>query len=332
MCQLRYDWGSCAEENLQWFYATIFAAYALTFILYSVLALRQLYFRKNLHALKFRMMISVLIYSLFGSLHGASNLYPVSVFSPLFTEYSLTLCFLFMMLAILFLITNWIYMSRIITGNLGITKAIFAKNFENTFIAGVITVTGTAALVIDTLMVYVPVMVDIWVTINLALWGAATITVGFFLSIFGGRVIRYVSSHKDLSSTNKKSYQKVRLLYLGFSILAFVYSAIYCVAIIVTIWYYSQTAWLILYGLFHLVIISTAFLLPIIFHKKIMSLQVTSSGKTSSSPGSNRKNSTTVVTADNLGISTPKSEPNEVFRRQETEEIIVLSLYPNSIK
>lgn len=326
MCQLRYDWGSCTQDNLQWFYATIFTAYALTFILYSVLALRQLYSRKNLRALKFRMMISVLIYSLFGSLYGASNLYPISVFSPLFTEYALTLCFLFMMLAIMFLITNWIYMSRIITGHLGITKAIFAKNFENIFIAGIITVTGTAALVTDTLMVYLPEMITIWVTINLALWGAATVIVGILLAIFGGRVIRYVSNHKNLSSTNKKSYRKIKLLYLGFSILAFVYGLIYGVAIIVTIWYYSQTAWLVLYGLFHLVIISTAYVLLIIFHKKIMSISVTtgnSSGKASNSPIPARKESAKF---------TPTINNNRVNSEEMIEQTVILTLSPNTAK
>lgn len=225
--------------------------------------------------LKFRMRLSILLYSLFGLIHCISNFSPNSLIPILLTEICLSLSFLFIMLTILCLIENWIGLFDIIQGKLTGAKSqsIFGKNFKLKLIVSISISAIFSALIVDVLMIYVPEYEMIFLTLHLAIWGANTFILGILTAIYGRRVTSYLNSHRLITNASSfhAGYKKFRFLMYVYSIAGIVYGLLYVVAILITIWYYSLASWYIIYSLFHFAMLLTGFGMILILKKRVLS-------------------------------------------------------------
>jgi len=237
------------------------------------------------YKLKFRMRLSILLYSLFALLHCISNFTPNSLFPPLLTEIFLSLSFLFIMLSILYLIENWIGLFDIITGKLtnSGSQSIFGKNFKLKLITSISVSAIVTALVSDVLMVYVPEHEIVFLTLHLGVWGANTFILGILTLIYGRRVTSHLNKQRSevTVASFRNGFKKFRFLMYVYTIGGIGYGLLYVVAILITVWYYSLTSWYVIYSLFHFAMLATGFGMILIFKKRILSNK---SNTTSNSP------------------------------------------------
>lgn len=273
-CSPRYNWGVCGDLSV--YYYVVFSIYASLFITYLVTLAVSMYKRPGRRNLKFKMRISILLYSFFGALHTLSNFSSVSMFSALFTEICLSMTFLFIMLAILHLIEHWIYLFIIINGKINPSthQTIFKDGFSLQLILGMTISAGASAVVIDVLMIYLPGYEMLFHTLHLGVWGTNTVLLGVFTAICGSRVTRYFEKAKSETNTYATAYKKFRFLHYTYTIAGIGYGCLYVVAIIVTVWYYTLISWYIMYSLFHFAIIITGFGMILIFKKRVLSNKV----------------------------------------------------------
>lgn len=273
-CSPRYNWGKCTEDMSVYYYVA-FCLYSLLFITYSISLISSLRNKGRRFKLKFRMRLSILLYSLFGFIHCISNFSANSLMPSLFTEICLSLSFLFIMLTILHLIENWIGLFDIISGKLTSAKSqsIFGKNFKLKLIVSISVSAIISALIVDVLMVYVPEYEMIFLTLHLGIWGANTFILGVLTAVYGRRVTSYLNSHHLATKVSSfhTGYKKFRFLMYVYSIAGIVYGLLYVVAIVITIWYYSLISWYIIYSLFHFAMLVTGFGMILILKKRVLS-------------------------------------------------------------
>lgn len=257
------------------YYYIVFSLYSLLFITYSVSLISSLRSKGARFKLKFRMRLSILLYSLFAFIHCISNFTANSLMPALLTEICLSLSFLFIMLTILHLIENWIGLFDIISGKLKGPKShsIFGKNFKLKLIVSVSVSAIVSAVIVDVLMIYVPQYEMVFLTLHLGIWGANTFILGILTAIYGRRVTSYLNSHRLTTNASSfhSGYKKFRFLMYVYSIAGVGYGLLYVVAILITVWYYSLISWYIIYSLFHFAMLVTGFGMIILLKKRILS-------------------------------------------------------------
>jgi hypothetical protein len=135
---------------------------------------------------------------------------------------------------------------------------------------------GVSAVIIDTIMIYVPGYEKIMHTIHLSLWGALTAILGILVATHGGRIVKHLQKTEVKSGTFFVAYQKFRFLWYTYSIAGIGYGCLYGVGIGITIWHYRLISWYVMYSLFHFAIIVTGFGMIVIFKKRILSNKIES--------------------------------------------------------